>query len=182
MSQLLRSLNSFLDVVSVMAARFASVALAGACLLVLVEIVLRNIFNMTSTISVEYSIYLLVFLTFMALMHTERTGSMIYMEIVYERFPAPVRAYVNALRYTIALGYGLVATWYVFRFTAQTCSLEQISLYPSRTPLCFPQSVMVIGIGLLTVEWLRNTIIAWRNAVTGTAEQSATTSNIIQKD
>lgn len=168
MTGFLRILNKALDVTAIAAAWLASLALVAACGLVLLEIVLRNLFSMSSAISVEYSIYLLVFLTFMALMQTQRAGSMIYMEITYERFPLGLQAYVNALRYTVALAYGLIAIWFVFKFTANTCSFNQISMYPSRTPLCIPQSVMVAGITLLTVEWLRGTVAAWHGALTGT--------------
>jgi TRAP-type C4-dicarboxylate transport system permease small subunit len=154
-----------LDAVAQVSARLAGVALFVIVALIAYEIVLRNLFQTSSGFSTEYSAYLLVVLVFLALPETQRSGGMIYMEFVYDALPARIRGVANRLRYVIALCYSLVLTYYVADFTASTCSLNQRSLYATQTPLCIPQSFMVIGLVLLSLELLRGTFHAFRRPI-----------------
>lgn len=161
MSSVVCFLNRALDKATTLALWLASVALVACCVLIASEVVLRNAFDATTGLSVEYSIYLLVFLVFAGLAEAQRSGAMIYMEITYDRFPPKVRSFLNALRWSLGLAYGTAATWYLFHFASRTCDLEQVSMFPSRTPLCIPQFVMVLGVALLTLIWLRGAIVGW---------------------
>lgn len=156
-----------LDAITAFSLWLAALALALTCLLILAEIGLRNFANTTTGISVEYSAYLLVFMVFAALAHTQRSGTMIYMEIAYDRYPAGMRRFLNALRWTVGLVFGVLAIWHLWHFTARTCALGQVSMFPSRTQLCAPQAVMVLGMAFLTLEFLRGTVVAWRNLALG---------------
>ncbi|KFL29570.1 hypothetical protein JP75_20245 [Devosia riboflavina] len=110
--------------------------------------------------TVEYTGYLLIGIIFFALMQTQRSNGMIYMELVYDRFGGRLRAWVDVLRFATSTCYGVIVTWYVFEYAENTCALGQISSYPSRTLLCYPQSIMVLGLVLLTLEWVRGGIRA----------------------
>jgi TRAP-type C4-dicarboxylate transport system permease small subunit len=153
--------NRWLDLLARLSAGAAALSLYLVTALILYEILLRNVFHTSSGFSTEYSAYLLVFLVFFALPQTQRTGGMIYMEIVFDALPAKARRSVDVMRHVISLIYSAVVTFYIFTFTSSTCSLNQLSLYTTQTPLCIPQSFMVVGMVLLTVELLRGTIMAF---------------------
>ncbi|MBX3576164.1 MAG: TRAP transporter small permease [Rhizobiaceae bacterium] len=158
-----RTIERLLDTVARWSVRVSSLALYVITAMIAYEIVLRNLFNTSSGFSTEYSAYLLVFLVFFALPETQRTGAMIYMEFVYDRLPPRIGRAANIFRYMLSLAYAAAITYYVFDFTSSTCSLGQKSLYATQTPLCVPQSVMVVGLALFTVELLRGTINAFRH-------------------
>lgn len=164
---MLRTLDRVMAAASGIAVAAGAISLAAACILILLEVVLRNFFGTTTGVSVEYSTYFFVFLTFAALARTQASGSMIYMEIGYDNYPRRLQRPLNALRWTLGLVFGVVATYYLYTFTARTCSLGQVSMFPSRTPLCWPQSVLVAGMGFLTLEYLRGTIVAWHDLFAG---------------
>lgn len=177
-------LSRALDALTSFALLLAAVALAATCLLILFEIGLRNFWNATTGISVEYSAYLLVFMVFAALAHTQRSGTMIYMELGYDRYPAKLRRVLNAFRWTVGVAFGAVVIWQLWHFTSRTCSLGQVSMFPSRTPLCGPQAIMIVGMAVLTLEFLRGAIVAWRNLFLGIedAEPAEQSNGIALKD
>ncbi len=155
MRRIASQLSAILDLTSKVAVWLSAGALVCAGLLIVIEITLRNVFQTTSFISVEYSTYLFVFMIFMALAQTQRSGSMIYMELIYDKTPPKLRMLLDVFRHLVALGYGLFALWFVSKFVFNTCSLNQLSLDATRTPLCIPQSVMVIGLFFFLLELIR---------------------------
>lgn len=157
----------FLDRVACLSARVSSSALYAITVLICFEVVLRNVLNTSSGFSTEYSAYLMVVLVFLALPEAQRAGAMIYMEFVYDNLPQKLRRIANISRYTISLIYAAVVTYYATNFTASTCILNQKSLYSTQTPLCVPQSFMVLGLALITLELLRGTIKALRTKLSG---------------
>lgn len=152
------------------AAAVGAMAIVAICVLIMIELVLRNLFGRTTGLSVEFSTYLFVLLVFAALARAQNTGTMIYLAVGYDRYPPRLRQLLDALRGSLGVAFGLVATYHIYLFTERTCALGQVSMFPSRTPLCGPQAIMVGGFALLTLEYLRGAIMAWR-AVAARAPQ-----------
>lgn len=146
------------------------VAIVG---LVVAEIVAREVFSTSIFVSVEYSSYLLVALTFLGLAYTQRAGSMIYVGLAYDRARPRLRTVLDAVRSAVALCFGVLAIYYVGKFTLRSFELAQVSMTFARTPLWIPQSVMVLGLVLVTLEWLRLTLVAIVRLLKGGREAEA---------
>lgn len=146
----------------------AVIAAAGVVLstvLVLAEVVARTMFHTSTLISVEFSSYLLIVITFLGLAYTQRTGQMIHVDVLFGALSPRKRAWADALRHTVMLAYASVALWYVGVFTWRSYALDQVSSSLLRTPQFIPQLFMVAGLALLMVELIGSCLLAWRHAV-----------------
>ena len=130
------------------------VALLACFMLVSIEVVLRSTIGISTNISVEYSIYLFIILVFMSFAKAQSSGSMIYVEIGYDAYPMKARLYLNLFRWILGLVYCAVVTVYLVDFTTGTCRLGQLSMYGTDTPLCWPQSILVVGMAIITLRFL----------------------------
>ncbi len=145
----------------------AVLAAAGVVLstvLVLAEVVARSAFHTSTLISVEFSSYLLIVVTFLGLAYTQKSGQMIHVDVLFGALSPRKRAWADALRHTVMLAYAGIALRYVGEFTWRSYSLDQVSSTLLRTPQYIPQLFMVIGLALLTAELVRGTFVAWRRA------------------
>ena len=154
------------------------VALIACFLLVSIEVVLRSTIGISTGISVEYSIYLFIILVFMSFARAQSSGSMIYVEIGYNSYPMKVRLYLNLFRWVLGLIYCAVVTAYLVHFTAGTCRLGQLSMYGSDTPLCWPQSILAVGMTIVSLRFLIGAIQAVVDVVRGKLSVDAVESEI----
>lgn len=153
-------LGKLVDQLGRLANALAALALISLVLLILLEIAFRNAMIPTMGLGTEYSIYLFVFLVFVALAPTQKSGEMIYMEIFFDRTTPLLRSILDLLRWALGSAYGLLVSWEIWRFVGRTCELGQVSMFQSRTPLCGPQAAMTGGVMLLTLVFLFGTIAA----------------------
>jgi len=145
----------------------AAAAVVLSTILVLAEVVARSIFHTSTMISVEFSSYLLIVITFLGLAYTQRSGQMIHVDVLFGALSPRRRVWADALRHTAMLAYASIALWYVSIFTWRSYTLDQVSSSLLRTPQYLPQLFMVLGLALLTVELIRSCLLAWRDAFHG---------------
>lgn len=151
-----------LDGLYLLGAVLSGLSVVVIVVLVLGEVVAREAFKTSFQVSVEYSTYLLVSATFFGLAYTQRAGQMIFVGLVYDTTTGLTRAWMDLARSVIAVVFGGMMTWYVAKFTYYSYSLEQVSMTVARTPLYLPQLTMVLGMFLVTVEWIRGALDAIR--------------------
>ena len=156
----------------------AAAAVVLSTLLVLAEVVARTVFHTSILISVEFSGYLLIVITFLGLAYTQRTGQMIHVDVLFGVLSPRKRAWADALRHTAMLAYAAITLWYVSIFTWRSYTLDQVSSSLLRTPQFIPQLFMVIGLALLLVELVRSCLRAWRNAFTGVNNKEFNNGNV----
>lgn len=157
----------FLDWFETATVAIGVVALIACFLLVSIEVILRSTVGISTGISVEYSIYLFIFLVFMSFARAQSSGLMIYVQIGYDSYPMKAKLYLNLFRWILGLIYSAVVTVYLVHFTAGTCRLGQLSMYGTDTPLCWPQSILVVGMANITLRFLIGAIQAGVNVIRG---------------
>ena len=135
-------------------------------LLVTVEVLSRNIFNVSTMIADEMGSYLLVALTFLGLAPTLRDGGFIRVDVYRERTRGAVRAGLDVAIVLLAVGYTVILDWYLWGLAANSYRLGTTSIQVARTPLWIPQTVMAIGGTLLLAELLSSLalVLAGANA------------------
>ena len=132
----------------------AGVATVVMMLLVTVEVLSRNVFNVSTLVADEMGSYLLVALTFLGLAPTLRDGGFIRVDVYRERTRGGTRAFLDAAILLLAVGYTVVLDWYLWGLAANSYRLGTTSIQVARTPLWIPQGVMAIGGTLLLAELL----------------------------
>jgi len=148
-----------------------AMALAGTATLLMmalvtVEVLSRNLFNVSTLIADEMGSYLLVALTFLGLAPTLRDGGFIRVDVYRDRTRGGARTVLDTVILLLAAAYTALLAWYLWGLAANSYRLGTTSIQVARTPLWIPQSVMAIGGTLLLVELLASLglVLAGANA------------------
>jgi TRAP-type C4-dicarboxylate transport system permease small subunit len=128
-------------------------------ILVLVEVVTRYLLNQPLSIAEEYGGYLLVAMTMIGLAYTWKEKGHINVDLLFNRLPANLRRRLRL--FTLAIALALTA----LLVAASGALVSQSFLFGTRsgswlrTPLAWPQMILVLGSALLLlqliVEFLR---------------------------
>jgi TRAP-type transport system small permease protein len=127
----------------------SSLCLIGMTLLMLLEIVLRSVFNSTTDNSDELVGYMLIGVSFLSLALCQSRGAFHRVEMVQMRLGPRGKA-VSALVFdTLSFGYIALTTWYFVQFVMSSYRREAVASTPLATPLWIPETVMVVGAAML---------------------------------
>ena len=127
----------------------SSLCLIGMTLLMLLEIVLRSVFNSTTGNSDELVGYMLIGVSFLSLALCQSRGAFHRVEMVQMRLGPRGKA-VSALIFdTLSFGYIALTTWYFVQFVMSSYRRETVASTPLATPLWIPETVMVVGAVML---------------------------------
>jgi TRAP-type C4-dicarboxylate transport system permease small subunit len=127
----------------------SSLCLIGMTLLMLLEIVLRSVFNSTTENSDELVGYMLIGVSFLSLALCQSRGAFHRVEMVQMRLGPRGKA-VSALIFdTLSFGYIALTTWYFVQFVMSSYRREAVASTPLATPLWIPETVMVVGAAML---------------------------------
>jgi TRAP-type C4-dicarboxylate transport system permease small subunit len=136
----------------------SSACMIGMVLLILVEIVLRGVFNSTTEHSDELVGYMLVGLTFLSLALCQSGGAFHRVELVQMRLGRRGKA-VSALVFDLlSFGYVALTGWYFIQFVMSSWRREAMASTTLSTPLWIPESVMILGAALLLVALGRTVV------------------------
>jgi len=139
------------------------VAVSAAMLLLMmvllgVEIVDRALFKSSTQIADEYSGYLFTWMTMCCFLYAQRSDRFLRVDSLRTRLSPRGRALADGIAALLAAaltGILVYATWSTFRASVQ---FSAVSIQPSQTLLAIPQSIMPIGLALLTVAFLHSAI------------------------
>jgi TRAP-type C4-dicarboxylate transport system permease small subunit len=151
---LARAITAAADRVAAVAAAVSGATVVAMTALVTVEVLSRDLFNVSTLIADEMSGYLLVALTFIGLAPTLRGGGFIRIDTYRARLRGGARAGLELAIHVLALGYAVLLDWYLWRLTLDAWRLGTTSIQVSRTPLWIPQACMAVGGLLLAFDLL----------------------------
>lgn len=123
--------------------------------LILIEVVMRSVFNSTIYITQEYSGYFMAAITFFGLAYTLKEHGHIRLTFLH-RIVKPGRGRVILDIYTFIIGlivFGVV-TYATFKFFLGSLTSGTQSLQLTKTYLAIPQSVMPLGSLLITLQFI----------------------------
>lgn len=138
-------------------------AVSGATLIILtalisLEVILRQVFNVSMLIVDELSGYLLVLLTFFGANHALRTGSLLRVDIFYNRMSKRGRRWADATFDLVCCLFCAILTYYFGRLVWSSIVNDVVSSTMANTSLFIPQLAMPLGTALMSVTFL---LMAW---------------------
>ncbi len=154
----MRRIILIIDRLSDFLAKISALVLGLMTVLILLEIFLWNVFQKTTLIADEYSAYGLAVLVFLGCGYTLKEKGHIRIELVLNRLPARLAQglkFVAGCISTLLLGY---ITWELGRMTFSAWHYGSTSGTLTATPLWLPQSVVVIGAGMFTLQMAVETL------------------------
>lgn len=140
----------------------AVASVAFMVLLVVVEVIARRFFKVSTQVSVEFSGYLLVSMTFLSLAYVARSDGFLRVETFYERATGRTKQVIDVAMSAMALLYSAVLLHYVAKYVLRTYHLGTLSVFHSQTPLWIPQVPMAVGLAILFLQQVRQLILRTR--------------------
>ncbi|MFO7801434.1 MAG: TRAP transporter small permease [Desulfovermiculus sp.] len=121
--------------------------------LVLIETASRYILGSPLSISNEIGGYALVCITFMGLAYTWKEKGHVRVEFIYDMFPFKLQKWVRLVTVIFAFAFALILIKASYDFL-QISMLFHDRSERLRIPLAYPQSFLLIGSGLLSLQLL----------------------------
>lgn len=157
MSGFLRGLRRLLD-----GLYFGSGILAALCLVaILALIVAQMVARWTGEIfpgAANYAGYAMAAASFFAFANALNRGSHIRVSLVLNAVPPFARRLLEIWCFTIATAVMWYFTYYAYWFTYWSWKFNEVSQAQDATPMWIPQSVMVIGGGILAIALTDNLV------------------------
>jgi TRAP-type transport system small permease protein len=132
-----------------------AVSIVAMAVIVLIEIVTRNLFDFSFQISDEVGGYIVVGLTFLALPVCQARQAYHHVMFIQARLPRRARDILNLGFDLLSLAFCAVLIWQLTWQTIQTWQTGDIAPTLLATPLWIPQAVMPLGCVILAVVQLR---------------------------
>ena len=123
-------------------------------LLIIVDITLRAAFNTSTLIAEEISGYLFVFVVYFGLAETLKKGRHVKVELITERIPHKVKMWLNPILAILALSSLGVVFWRTILMVCRSYSWGTRIPGPLDVPVYLPQSILVIGLFLLIMQYI----------------------------
>ncbi len=155
----LRTLFRWVDRLSAYSNFIAMVSMGLMSVLIIVEIAGRLFFNFSTLISEEWSSYLLIYLIFFGLANAFKVNAFITVDIAYNRFSQKIREQLRFCSIILALIFIAIFDYELITFVVSTYQKHLKSISFSETPLIIPQIAMPIGMTLLGLQLLRESIV-----------------------
>jgi TRAP-type C4-dicarboxylate transport system permease small subunit len=121
------------------------IGIVAMAVVVLVEIVTRNLFGFSFEVSEELGGYIVVGIAVLSLPVCQVYRSYHHVQFVQARLSPRVRAASHVLFDVLSLGFCLLLVWQLTRFVLQSYHSEDVAMTLLATPLWIPQAVMPIG-------------------------------------
>jgi TRAP-type C4-dicarboxylate transport system permease small subunit len=132
------------------------VGIVAIALVVLTEIVTRNLFHFSFEASEELGGYAIVAISFLSLPVCQVYRSYHHVQFVQAHLSPRMRAASHILFDLLSLGFCILLVWQLTRFVLQTWHAEDVALTLLATPLWIPQALMPIGALAASVSLARS--------------------------
>ncbi len=126
-------------------AYLAAFILAAIVLLILLEIFLWNLFEVSTIIADDYSANGLAALVFLGAGYTLRNDGHIRITLIVNHVPSAVSSFLKKLAPTISTIFMAYLLYYLYKMIAATYRYQTTSGTLTDTPLWIPQAVMFAG-------------------------------------
>ena len=146
-------------VMSAVANKISGVAVLLMILLIITEVCLRKLFNLSTNICDEYTGYFQATVIFMTLAQCFGENRHINVDLILRRLSGPLRRWIGFVNNLIALAFVLLLLYAGWHLSWSSFVYGSTSYGPSNTPLFIPQAVMVIGLVVFAVQIGLNLIL-----------------------
>ena len=125
--------------------------LIGMTLLILLEVVLRGVFNSTTEHADELVGYLLVGVSFLSLALCQSRGAFHRVEMVQMRLGPRGKAVSQLVFDLLSFAYIALTDWYFLQFVMSSYRREAAASTVLATPLWIPETAMIVGATMLLI-------------------------------
>lgn len=150
--QLYRAFDRTANAIAFAAASLAALILIGMVVLIIVEIVLRNLFLQSTHITEEFVAYGLASLIFLAFAYALRQGALIRVDIVITRLPHRARVTLEVILVLVTLAVVVFLETFIFQTFLRHWNSGSVSWSTAQVPLWAPQLIVFVGIAIFCLQ------------------------------
>ncbi len=121
------------------------IGIVALAVIVITEIVTRNLFGFSFEASDELGGYIIIGITFLSLPVSQVYRSYHHVQFVQSRLSPRMRAALHVLFDALSLAFCVLLIWQLTRFVMQSWRSEDAAPTMLATPLWIPQAVMPLG-------------------------------------
>jgi TRAP-type transport system small permease protein len=132
------------------------IGIVAIAVVVLTEIVTRNLFHFSFEASEELGGYIVVGISFLSLSVCQVYRSYHHVQFIQSRLSPRPRAASHILFDLLSFGFCLLLVWQLSRFVLQTWRAEDVAPTLLATPLWIPQALMPLGALAASVSLARS--------------------------
>ncbi|ACV67855.1 TRAP transporter small permease subunit [Desulfohalobium retbaense] len=145
-------LSRFVEGLCTAGAFFSALFMIGIVILIMIEVVMRSLFNTSTMITSEFSGYFLVALVVLGLGHTLHHEGHIRITLLRGRLGPVGRKRLDLVVGSLGLCLCLFALYFTVLMVLDTRSLGMRADTVAETPLWMPQAVIPVGLGLFALQ------------------------------
>ena len=119
--------------------------IVGLALFISVDALLRWLANWSFLVTDELGGYALLVIAFFGMAVALHERALFRVEVLFLRFPPPLRRWVQVCFDLVSLGFASVLAWQFVSLALRTHAREIVAPTILRTPLWIPQAVMALG-------------------------------------
>lgn len=147
-----------IDATGRMAGYAAAAMIVSIAVLVLTEIIVRNLFSISLTFAWDFSAYMMAGSIFLGAAFTLRSGGHVRVSLLTHNIPPKLAHVIDVLATLFALGVSAFASYALVLFAWSSFTSGRTSSTIDATPLVYPQGIIAIGAVLLTLQFLARLI------------------------
>ncbi|MET0681498.1 MAG: TRAP transporter small permease [Burkholderiales bacterium] len=150
-----------LDALYAVSGALAAVALAGTCVVMLLQVAGREL-GLLFRGADDITAWLCAAAAFLALGHTFRKGELVRMTLLLDRLPPSVRWQAEVLSLSIAALVGGYMVYAVTRFVYESWQFNEVAQGMIKVPIWIPQIGFVVGVAIFFVAILDELVVVLR--------------------
>lgn len=147
----MKRLARIIESISNIGGYFAGWLVPLMMMLVLFEVIMRYVMHQPPIVADEFSAYMLVALSFIAMAYTWKEKGHVRITALVSRLPARVSSWARLIALVLALALAVVLTQASYAYLAYSFKLHMASPTHLRVPLQGPQTPLLIGFIILTL-------------------------------
>ncbi len=127
--------------------------------MVVAEVIMRGVFKTSIPGAIEYSSYLTPAIGVGGAAYTLSRDSHVRVDLILHWLPEKLREWLLLLGYVAGLMFSIILSIGCIDMALDSFTTGAASLYPTKTPIGYPQSILGIGFVLLSVQSI---IVIWK--------------------
>ena len=151
----LGKIGKFIDKLSDFFGMLSGIFLMACALIVFWQVIARRLFHQPTSWEPDITVYLLIWIGFLASGFGLKEGSHVIIDTVVERMTPRVRAALDLCSYLLTAAYGSVFTVYAMRMTIGSFRMKETAYTELRLPIWPVKLGLAVGMFILTLQAFR---------------------------
>ncbi len=151
---MLSSLKSFVERVNLLLGYCSGLGILAMGIILFYEVIARYFFNSPTIWAQEISIYLFIWTMLAGAAYTLQVGKHVRIDLLIIRFSVKTQNFLEFVTSIFGMLFSAYVTVQGWNMLKATLKYHKLSATPLRVPMWIPQLALLVGFGLLTLQFI----------------------------